>query len=139
MNCKLTRDRHCEGPLPTDAPETTSSAAESEPTITEEHEDDHEHTEDPGPSPTESVGCEPHGDHWYVHVYPTPNSSKTLTVDLGHCEGPAVTSSDLSTIIVPTPTGNGTAPTNPPEAGAGGVSAGIGAVAVAGVFALMAI
>lgn len=22
--------------------------------------------EDPGPSPTESVGCEPHGDHWFV-------------------------------------------------------------------------
>ncbi len=21
---------------------------------------------DPGPSPTGSVGCEPHGDHWYV-------------------------------------------------------------------------
>jgi hypothetical protein len=21
-------------------------------------------TETPGPSPTESVGCEPHGDHW---------------------------------------------------------------------------
>lgn len=20
--------------------------------------------QDPGPSPTESVGCEPHGDHW---------------------------------------------------------------------------
>lgn len=22
--------------------------------------------ETPGPSPTESIGCEPHGDHWYV-------------------------------------------------------------------------
>ena len=21
-----------------------------------------------GPSPTESVGCEPHGDHWYVFL-----------------------------------------------------------------------
>jgi hypothetical protein len=21
---------------------------------------------DPGPSPTESIGCEPHGDHWYL-------------------------------------------------------------------------
>ncbi|KAK0119409.1 hypothetical protein ONS95_010861 [Cadophora gregata] len=29
------------------------------------------------PSPTESVGCEPHGDHW-------------------HCDGPAVTSSPLA-------------------------------------------
>ena len=22
--------------------------------------------QDPGPSPTESVGCVPHDDHWYV-------------------------------------------------------------------------
>lgn len=22
-----------------------------------------------GPSPTESVGCEPHGDHWYVLLF----------------------------------------------------------------------
>lgn len=28
-------------------------------------------SEDPGPSPTESIGCEPHGDHWYAC---SPNS-----------------------------------------------------------------
>ncbi|KAK2765116.1 hypothetical protein FQN54_008815 [Arachnomyces sp. PD_36] len=34
-------------------------------------------TEDPGPSPTESVGCEPHGDHW-------------------HCDGPVETSMSVT-------------------------------------------
>lgn len=24
--------------------------------------------ENPGPSPTNSYGCEPHGDHWFVTV-----------------------------------------------------------------------
>lgn len=38
--------------------------------------------EDIGPSPTESVGCEPHGDHW-------------------HCEGPAETDGEAAE-----PTGN---------------------------------
>ncbi|KAI9041890.1 uncharacterized protein KD926_006436 [Aspergillus affinis] len=52
-------------------------------------------SQDPGPSPTASVGCEPHGDHW-------------------HCEGPAtdaaatVTSvsseSEAETPAVPSPT-----------------------------------
>lgn len=25
--------------------------------------------QDPGPSPTASIGCEPHGDHWFVPIY----------------------------------------------------------------------
>lgn len=37
-------------------------------------------TEDPGPSPTESVGCEPHGDHWCV-----PASEVTITSGAGSC------------------------------------------------------
>ena len=45
--------RHCEGPAPTE-----DSAAAST--------DDADASEDPGPSPTESEGCEPHGDHWCV-------------------------------------------------------------------------
>lgn len=48
--------RHCDGPRPTEVPEQITTA--------DEHDDEHEHTEDPGPSPTDSVGCEPHGDHW---------------------------------------------------------------------------
>lgn len=58
--------RHCDGPLSTESPETsetTNAPVEPLPTTsTNEHE--HEQTEDAGPSPTESVGCEPHGDHW---------------------------------------------------------------------------
>jgi len=26
--------------------------------------------QDPGPSPTASIGCEPHGDHWFVPHHP---------------------------------------------------------------------
>ncbi|KAF9894464.1 hypothetical protein FE257_007967 [Aspergillus nanangensis] len=39
--------------------------------------------EDPGPSPTASVGCEPHGDHW-------------------HCEGPATEAATETTVVTPT-------------------------------------
>ncbi|KAF4981171.1 hypothetical protein FZEAL_2971 [Fusarium zealandicum] len=62
---------HCEGPrIAADATATPGA---------EDHDHDHDHedhsagaTESMAPSPTESVGCEPHGDHW-------------------HCEGPAST------------------------------------------------
>ena len=72
---KLTRNdpRHCEGPA------TTAVTSEAE---------------DPGPSPTDSVGCEPHGDHWSVPLYITRVSdianlqNKTT---YRHCEGPATT------------------------------------------------
>lgn len=47
----------------------TSTTAESEATT---------ETASIAPSPTESIGCEPHGDHW-------------------HCDGPAETSSAAST------------------------------------------
>jgi hypothetical protein len=109
---------HCEGPAPTDGP--TEVPTEPEPTTTAADDHDDEHTEDAGPSPTESVGCEPHGDHW-------------------HCEGPAVTS-DFSTVVtsVPTvPTGNGTIPTSIPEGGAAGLSAGFGVFAAAGAVAVI--
>ncbi|KAK4112582.1 hypothetical protein N656DRAFT_779460 [Canariomyces notabilis] len=66
---------HCEG-----ARSTTAGAVESSPppavtSATSEHPDEHTTTDSPGtgslaPSPTESIGCVPHGDHW-------------------HCEGPA--------------------------------------------------
>ena len=45
-----------------DAAVPTSSAGEPE-----NHDDHDDHDEGTGsiaPSPTESVGCEPHGDHW---------------------------------------------------------------------------
>ncbi|KAJ5295653.1 hypothetical protein PENANT_c001G05910 [Penicillium antarcticum] len=37
-------------------------------------------SQDPGPSPTASIGCEPHGDHW-------------------HCDGPASTSATDSVVL----------------------------------------
>ncbi|EEU40565.1 uncharacterized protein NECHADRAFT_90611 [Fusarium vanettenii 77-13-4] len=58
---------HCE------AARTTLATAKAPATTDEEDHDDHDHeageSEALAPSPTESVGCEPHGDHW-------------------HCEGP---------------------------------------------------
>ncbi|TGJ78704.1 hypothetical protein E0Z10_g10062 [Xylaria hypoxylon] len=66
---------HCDGPA-----STTSSAPAT--TTTHDHDDDddddHESTGTLAPSPTESVGCESHGDHW-------------------HCDGPAVTFSSTIT------------------------------------------
>ena len=61
----------------------TTTAATTAATTTVEESDHHDHDDDDhtdapdnatqaGPSPTESVGCEPHGDHW-------------------HCEGPKAT------------------------------------------------
>ncbi|GFF31289.1 hypothetical protein IFM46972_03189 [Aspergillus udagawae] len=64
---------HCDGPASTAAMTTAPSGDH-------DHDHDHDHDDDDGaatptvPSPTESVGCEPHGDHW-------------------HCDGPRETGS----------------------------------------------
>ncbi|PGH08825.1 hypothetical protein AJ79_05829 [Helicocarpus griseus UAMH5409] len=34
--------------------------------------------EDPGPSPTQSIGCEPHGDHWHCDA-PAPKTEAAVT------------------------------------------------------------
>ncbi|GAW27058.1 hypothetical protein SAMD00023353_6500520 [Rosellinia necatrix] len=71
---------HCDGPA-----SVTSTAAATE--TTHDHDDDEDdHSDSTGalpPSPTESVGCHSHGDHW-------------------HCDGPAITSS--STVAASTST-----------------------------------
>lgn len=79
---------HCDGPRPTGGDDDHSDEHEDE---HEEH-DDHDDTSTGGvlpPSPTESVGCEPHGDHW-------------------HCDGPAAASTTLpgtsSGVLPPSPT-----------------------------------
>ncbi len=73
----------------------TSASTTSSATHDEDDHDHEEHTDTSGtaslkPSPTESYGCEPHGDHW-------------------HCEGPitaSVSGSGLSTLLTTTaPTG----------------------------------
>ncbi|RYP63292.1 hypothetical protein DL771_009363 [Monosporascus sp. 5C6A] len=66
---------HCEGP----ASATTDATAAS--TASDPGDEDHDDAEGTGslaPSPTESVGCEPHGDHW-------------------HCDGPAETAVETAT------------------------------------------
>ncbi|KFY23802.1 hypothetical protein V493_05618 [Pseudogymnoascus sp. VKM F-4281 (FW-2241)] len=108
---------HCEGavtatPAPTavtEAPTTTSGVRVITTSAADDHEghdheeEDEEHTDHPAstgasmePSPTESAGCEPHGDHW-------------------HCEGPAsttggavVTSAPDSTLTTAPVVGNST-------------------------------
>ncbi|BDD58799.1 hypothetical protein MPDQ_007553 [Monascus purpureus] len=78
--------------------------------------------EDPGPSPTASVGCEPHGDHWHCDGPATPTSVSSIITpavpsptesvgcephgDHWHCDGPASTSVGESitatTVVTPT-------------------------------------
>lgn len=40
-------------------------------------------SQDPGPSPTASVGCEPHGDHWYVSALFSNVVAPISNADLG--------------------------------------------------------
>ncbi|KLJ13565.1 hypothetical protein EMPG_11502 [Blastomyces silverae] len=90
--------------------------------------------EDPGPSPTESVGCEPHGDHWHcdgprlptgatttASATPTaadPGPSPTESVgcephgDHWHCDGPRLPTSATTTgTVTPTAADPGPSPT----------------------------
>lgn len=72
VGCEAHEDHwHCDGPVSTTQTGTitatslitTTTAA----TSTSSEEEDHDHESSTGslaPSPTESVGCEPHGDHW---------------------------------------------------------------------------
>lgn len=61
------------------------------------------------PSPTESVGCTTHGDHWYGRPFHDISLPQT---DLGtrHCKGPRVTSSPV--VITTTISGVAVAPTS---------------------------
>lgn len=56
--------------------------------------------EDPGPSPTASVGCEPHGDHWYVDAITLSRVIVYILTGFRHCDGPA-TPTSVSSIITP--------------------------------------
>ncbi|KAK0739363.1 hypothetical protein B0T21DRAFT_362482 [Apiosordaria backusii] len=90
---------HCDGPRPT-APAitatpviiTTSQPAAIPATTTAAPQDDHDHDHDDEeehdhddhsvgllpPSPTASIGCEPHGDHWHCEG-PAPTTIATVT------------------------------------------------------------
>ena len=85
---------------------TTTSIAVTTSTITH-HEDGHgdeeeEHTDAAdtgtiGPSPTDSVGCEPHGDHWDCEGPATPTGTGTaapsFVTTTSRPAGPAPTTS----------------------------------------------
>ena len=74
--------RHCEGPAPTE----TADANDSEDA---DDSEEAEVSEDPGPSPTESKGCEPHGDHWHCGAEetepaePVEGAAGSLEISLG--------------------------------------------------------
>ncbi|KAI0595423.1 hypothetical protein F4775DRAFT_569660 [Biscogniauxia sp. FL1348] len=113
VGCEAHGDHwHCDGPASATASQTASA------TSSHSHDDDEEHEETGvlAPSPTESVGCEAHGDHW-------------------HCDGPAVTSSAANSTASVTASTSSTATAVISTGGAGIVTwnlmATIGALAFA--------
>lgn len=52
--------RHCDGPASTTSPSSNEQKTDA--------------TEEAGPSPTESTGCHPHGDHWHCAGPASPTS-----------------------------------------------------------------
>ncbi|KAK4203956.1 hypothetical protein QBC40DRAFT_303913 [Triangularia verruculosa] len=130
----------CEGPRVTDAVVTTSTGtAPVVPTTAihhdhdddDDHDHDHDHTDDeddhtdsPGtgsikPSPTESYGCESHGDHW-------------------HCEGHRTASSALVVVTTATNGADSEAATTTTSTSTAGAAQVTGLSLAAGVVALVA-
>ncbi|KAF4122056.1 hypothetical protein GMORB2_7649 [Geosmithia morbida] len=78
---------HCEGAVSETATSSATPVSSSvSATATSEHDHDHDHDDGEtsgtlAPSPTESTGCEPHGDHWHCDaaVSETATSDSTLT------------------------------------------------------------
>ncbi|KAL4726611.1 hypothetical protein ACLX1H_005499 [Fusarium chlamydosporum] len=77
-------------------------ATEAKVTTEAEHDHDHDHdhtgTESMAPSPTESTGCEPHGDHWHCEAAKTGSEAKA-TDDHDHDHSAGATDS-----LSPSPT-----------------------------------
>jgi hypothetical protein len=76
---------------------TTTAAVVTSTATPDDHDDHDDHTDHPAstggsiePSPTESIGCEPHGDHW-------------------HCDGPRETTSAAG-VVTPAPPATSAAP-----------------------------
>ncbi|KAF7532914.1 hypothetical protein G7054_g7532 [Neopestalotiopsis clavispora] len=122
VGCEAHEDHwHCDGPVSTTQAGTitatslitTTTAA----TSTSAEEEDHDHESGTGSlaaSPTESVGCEPHGDHW-------------------HCDGPASTTAASNVTSASTASStSSTATTTAATAGASRIAAG-GAFVLAGL------
>lgn len=140
---------HCSGAVATLSTVVTSAAvSDAAATTTEAHddEDDHDHSSGTGTiaaSPTESYGCEPHGDHWYA-LSLSLCEPRLIASPHRHCDGArATTGSSDATIAASastpaasdsTPTASGDSST-PTGAAAMDVVPILGMVAAA-VFAL---
>ncbi|KAF6795385.1 hypothetical protein CSOJ01_13448 [Colletotrichum sojae] len=136
---------HCEGSrattaaaagttLTTSVSAATTSAAEDHDHDHDDHDDhDDDHASGTGslpPSPTASVGCEPHGDHWYVESASSDLAfQKYLTLS-------ATTAPAATTGAVATTAANSASPSTT-AVPAGAARAGFGAAAIAA--ALMAL
>ena len=127
--------RHCDGPRETSTTVVVqpTSSAPAAVTTSDAHDHDDDHTDEPGtatlaPSPTESVGCEPHGDHW-------------------HCDGPATAVSTsvpatLTTAVTTAAAGTESVPAASSSivtAAAAAVTRGVEAFGLAGLVAVVAV
>ncbi|KAF5664485.1 hypothetical protein FHETE_7076 [Fusarium heterosporum] len=88
---------HCEGARSSEAKATSEAEHDHD-------EDDHDHdatgSESLAPSPTESVGCEPHGDHWHCEGARTGAAVSTTTdAEHSHTHSAGATES-----LAPSPT-----------------------------------
>jgi hypothetical protein len=90
--------RDCDGPRPTTSAGTPPATTVTPTSSAHDHnDDDDDHTDASGsgtlgPSPTASVGCEPHGDHW-------------------HCDGPRPAGTTINSITSGVAAGAGALPT----------------------------
>ncbi|KAH7129883.1 hypothetical protein B0J13DRAFT_610973 [Dactylonectria estremocensis] len=101
---------HCSGAVATLSTVVTSAAvSDAAATTTEAHddEDDHDHSSGTGTiaaSPTESYGCEPHGDHWHCDGARATTGSSDATIA-------ASASTPAASDSTPTASGDSSTPT----------------------------
>lgn len=131
--------RHCDGPRETSttlwtetAPHTSSAPVAVTTADDHDHDHDDDHTDEPGtaslaPSPTESVGCEPHGDHWHCDGPASASSTPaaaTLTSTTASAVGTITAASSSSSVFT---------------AAAAGITRGVEAYGLAGLVAIAAV
>lgn len=98
MGCLLIDVGHCEGAKSTLATEAKATTEAEHDHDHDEHDHDHTGSESLAPSPTESTGCEPHGDHWHCDAAKTGAEAKA-TDDHDHSHASGATES-----LSPSPT-----------------------------------
>ncbi|KAL2257508.1 hypothetical protein VTK26DRAFT_84 [Humicola hyalothermophila] len=120
---------HCEAPRPTDEPAVTPII-----TTPAHGEDRSEHTDAAGtgslaPSPTESIGCVPHGDHWHCErprPSPTAETSETETSMIATLGTLTLTTTTTTTTTTAGPASSTEAPATSSDLVATGAAAAIG-------------